>query len=436
MKNKPAFPLLLIFAMLPLAAPNRSFAAPAYIQLVRPACPVRLGGVFTMGFQSSPFSKQGPISQNNLQWVATHCDVAAFPTTALTVNTFPHINRIYPAFTPLLYFYASCLYVKPHAGSVGGWDESMAKHVLRNAKQEEVPYPGKYGHWMDMGSRTWAQHWRKMAVIKMARYRAQGTVAAEMPVNNSFVKPMPKQYKTFNQRVSATEKWLEGAQSRGRFLLIPAALYFDHSAGHPTLPPPPGLEEASLQGLVWDDLLSLMDGAWMEGWVHRYWKMQPELPQQWEADLEAMDRYGLSGQVFIADAAYHNLSELEFDLASYLLVVHHQGRAVFQPMPLIDGRDDAGFSLDVMKQEVDKLPSYFNPPLGWPVQVRHMVPDGSGAVWTRRFQNGAVYVNSSLTRTITINLGSPMIRLNGKHVQKVVLPPQNGAVMLNLPNSD
>ena len=41
-----------------------------------------------------------------------------------------------------------------------------------------------------------------------------------------------------------------------------------------------------------------------------------------------------NGQVFIAATPYRNDAELEFALASYLLVVHHQGRLVFQPMPM------------------------------------------------------------------------------------------------------
>ncbi len=413
--------------------------APLLLHLTRSECPVRLGGVFLWGlgnqadplFNSAKNAEQ--LSSGNRDWIAANCDVTALPSVCLTAKVYPWIVAKYPAFTGLLYLYASCLYSTQHFGSAGVWDASMTPDVLHNSAGEEVPFPGKNGHWMDFGSGSWARYWKKAAEEQCAKYDAQGVVAAELPVNNTFVTP-PQQYARFDERADATARWLETAHDPAHTLLIPAALDFERPADSATLPPT--IIEPQLQGTLWDAYFPLIDGAWLEGFARPYWSGEPIGSHQWEIQMEAMDRYGEAGQVFVAMAAYSNTTQLEDDLASYLLVVHHQGRAVFQPMPLsIKGHPDAGYSLAVLRQQVLEYPGYFNVPLGRPIQVRHMVPDGRLNVWVRKFQHGVVYFNSDDRGTLSVNLGSAMRRMNGSLARRVTLPPMGGVVLLYSQNS-
>jgi hypothetical protein len=240
-----------------------------------------------------------------------------------------------------------------------------------------------------------------------------------------------KKYSTMADRAEATGAWLRAARAPGRYLMIPGALGFDTLAEEDTPEPPTFASEPELRGRLWDECLKQIDGAWVEGWVRPYYANAPVNEAEWERQLEAADRAGRLGQVFIAAAAYHNTAELEYALASYFLVYHTQGRVVFQPMPLIDGqRDDVGYSLTILRREVLSRPRYFNAALGWPKQERHLVPALGGSVWRRTFQFGVVYVNSSETATVTVELGNAMKRLDGAKAKRVVLPPHGGATLV------
>ncbi len=414
--------------------PPTPHLAPILLHLKRSECPVRLGGVFLWGLGDQHnvlYDSAGnaeKLSDANREWIADNCDLAAIPSVCLSPSTYPWIVKHYPAFTGLLYLYASCLYTTPHYGSAGIFGAGMAAYTLRTLSGAEVPFPGRDGHWMTFGSRHWAQFWKMQAAEQCKQYGAQGTVAAELPVNNTFVQ-LPQQFKPFNARADATTRWLAAAHDPGRTLLVPAALDFERPADIATLPPQ--VIEPHLQGTLWDEYYPLVDGAWLEGFVRPYWNDETISSTQWEIQLEALDRYAEAGQVFIAMAAYKNPQELESDLASYLLVVHHQGRAVFQPMPLdLQGHPDAGYSLAVLREQVKEYPGYFNVPLGRPIQVRHMVPDGKLNVWVRKFQHGVVYFNSAQKGSLTVNLGAPMRRMNGTLTSRVELPPMTGAVLL------
>jgi hypothetical protein len=213
-------------------------------------------------------------------------------------------------------------------------------------------------------------------------------------------------------------------------LIIPSAIGFDLAAGHETPRPNTPLVAPALTIRLWDDYFNLTDGAWCEGWVQPYWDRLPLSESLWETQMEAADRAGRLGQAFIVGSAYRNERELEFALASFLLVVHNQGRVVFQPMPISAGEpQDAGFNLAVLQREIREKPQYFRIPLGRGLQERHRVPEEEG-VWRRNFQFGDVYVNSDESKTLTIRFGGNMRRLSGKVVRSVVLPPHSGAILL------
>lgn len=405
---------------------------------IRPQCPVRLGGVFTLGLGSSkdplePSAQNGTkLSTENTRWIAENCDVVALSPNCLTPDIYPYIKKKNPLFSPLLYLYTTSLSENPDAeGNVGGWTRQMQAYVLTDQNGNEIPYPTPGGHWMDFSSVEWAHLWRQRALQLVAQYGADGVLAAELPINNTFLPQPPGKYPNFASRAEATLHWLQAARAKGRLFMVPEALGFDSPAGHPTLPPPLHADAPALKNRLWDDYYPYIDGAWVEDWVESYWTGQPLTAVEWERQQEAAERYSLNGLFFVVAAAYHNTTELEYALASFLLIEHRQGRLAFQPMPLYKGqRNDIGFSLRVMQQEVARYSNYFNVPLGLPLQERHLVPASGGRLWKRTFQNGMVYVNPSDTQTLTVAFGATMQRLNNQLVQQIVLPPHSGAILL------
>ena len=409
---------------------------------IRPDCPIRLGGVFLMGLgdgtddYEDSAAKGGKLSDANRDWLAAHCDLAALSPNTITPDTFPALRRQQRLFTPLLYLYASSLYEQPgHKGNVGGWKPQMTAWALRDHSGIEIPNPDSGGHWMDFGNTHWAAHWRKQTETLSRRFGAFGAVAAEMPQANTFVGNDLEKYKTPEDRGAATETWLRAAADHGKYLLVPSALGFDLSTGHSTSPLPPGTAEPELSGRYWDQFNALMDGAWAEGWVHPYWSIDRLPDNLWERNLEAADRAARTEKVFIAAVAYRDDNELEYALASYLLVAKRQSRVVFQPMPLRPGQpENAGMSLAVLKQEVAAKSAFFDAPLGVALQERHTISLHEGTVWRRAYQFGDVYVNSDDRRAVTVVLGGPMLRLNGQILQSFELGPHSGVILLHPPN--
>ena len=425
---------------------------------VRRQCPIRLGGVFLHGLgdqPNTPASLNGaklsttrligakPVEANppdeklsdaNRDWIAANCDTAAFPRTSVTPDTFRVMTRAQPLFTPLLYVYASTLYeADDHRGNVGGWRPEMRAWTLRDAKGDEVAHPDKGAHWMDFGREAWAAHWQKQVAQQVGQYGAQGVVAAELPLGNTFVPNNLQKYKSGADRLKATTQWLRAARSPHQFYLVPSGVGFDSLAGHSTLPTPLGTQEPELAGRVWDEIYPLVGGAWAEGWVLPHWSGTPLPDAQWELHVEAGDRADRADQIMIACAAYHNDAELEYVLASFLMSYHAQGRLCLQPMPLRAGQpSDAGYNLAVFRKEIEAKSSYFNAPLGAAMQERHTLRVEGGDVWRRHFENGDVYVNSADSRARTLYFSGPMRRLDGTTVRQVVLPPHRGAILLNV----
>ncbi len=418
------------------------------IRQLRPLCPVRLGGVFTLGLGDGgewlepSGSRSTLLSRANTRWIGTNCDVAALPAVNLTPAVFPTFTYVNSLFTPLLFVYASTLHEQPYfAGSVGGWRPSLSAWTLKDEHGREIPHPSPGGHWMDFASTEWALHWRDGVLNWVRQYGAQGVVASELPLGNSFVGSKPGKYKTLQDRGEAQFNWLRAARDEGRFLMIPSSLGFEAIVGKPTQPPLPADFQPDLAGRYWDHFYPYSDGAWCEGWLKPHWS-EEFLPEDIrEIQLQAADRTARSGKVFIAAAAYSNDSELEFIVASYLMVYHKQGRLVLQPMPQIPFvRSDAGLSLKVFQNEVKRHAALFQVPLGAAVQERHQInttidpalpsTDQARVVWRRAFSYGVVYVNSDDKRSARLLMGSTMRRVNGERLTTLDLPPRSGAILL------
>jgi hypothetical protein len=287
---------------------------------------------------------------------------------------------------------------------------------------------------MDFGSAAWAHYWRDRVIGLVGHYGAQGVAVAELPTGNTFVGNDLLKYRTDGDRMEATLRWLKEVRAPNRYLMIPSALGFDLLLGRPTIALPPGSQQPELSGRLWDEFFPYIDGGWSEGWLRPYWASRPLPEKQWEIHLEAADRYARSGQVFIAAYAYSNVRELEFGLASYLLVNHRQGRFIFQPIPQdAPGRPDAGNSLAKARKEIHARRAYFNVALGPALQERVLVPSDRNFVWWRPYALGMVYVNSSERDTVTVRFGGPMRLVNGNRVRRVVLKPQSGAILLYEP---
>ncbi|HLJ53609.1 MAG TPA: hypothetical protein VKT77_01145 [Chthonomonadaceae bacterium] len=402
---------------------------------MHPEIPVRLGGVFLYDLGDATAGavpmRAGKLSDANREWIATHCDVAALSPTDIEPDTFGRIIKVQKLFTPLLYLYATSVYEKEHRGSVASWSPNMERWTLRRRGGSEAPFPEPGGHWMDFANTDWAAYWTTRLNALTRQYSAFGVTVAELPLGNTFAGDDLDQYRTTADRAEATRTWLAAVRKDYPNLIVPSAVGFDLAAGHATPDPKTPFTAPGLVPRLWNDYFPLTDGAWCEGWVQPYWNRLPVAESLWESQMEAADRAGRLGQVFIAGAAYRNDKELEFALASYLLIVHNQGRAVFQPMPVRDGEPpDAGFSLAAMKREVSARPNYFRVPLGRGMQDRHQIPVTGGSVWRRAFEYGDVYVNSDETRTVSVGFSGDMKRLDGAIVRRLELRPHTGAILL------
>lgn len=424
---------------------------------LRPDNPIRIGGVFTMGLgDKSPLFEESAakgirLGTENREWLARNTDVVALDAGTVTPEMFPAMVKINPLLTPLLFVYASTLYEGSHRGSVGGWQQTpMKEWILRKPDESEVLHPDTGAHWMDFGSKAWARHFRDQALGLVQKYGAQGVVAAELPIGNTFVDEPLEKYKSPADRAVATFDWLQAAWAERRFFMVPSCLGFDALSPIRTPAQPAGNERPDLAGRLWDLYAPYIDGAWAEGWLYPYWSNQPLPEKQWEMQLQAADRMGRVGQIFIAAYSYTTDADLEFGLASYLLVSHKQGQFVFQPMPVVPFlRRDAGYSLGVLKQIVAAKSAYFNVLLGPAMQERHQIranvpldevgskSSASGAfVWRRAFYNGMVYVNSNENAAAEIDLGGAMKRCNGEVVRRVRLDPMHAVILTYLTDKE
>lgn len=424
---------------------------------LRPDNPIRLGGVFTMGLgDKSPIFEESAtkgilLGTENQDWLARNTDVVALDAGTITPEMFPAMVKINPLLSPLLFVYASTLYEGSNRrGNVGGWQAQMKEWTLRKPDESEVLHPDTGAHWMDFGSKAWARHFRDQALGLVQKYGAQGVVAAELPIGNTFVEEPLEKYKNPSDRAVAAFEWLVAARAERRFFMIPSSLGFDALSPIRTPAQSAGNERLDLAGRLWDLYAPYTDGVWGEGWLYPYWSNQPLPEKQWEMQLQAADRIGRVGQIFIAAYSYTTDADLEFGLASYLLVSHKQGQFVFQPMPVMPFiRRDAGYSLAVLKQIVAAKSSYFNVLLGPAMQERHQIranvpldeasfrSSASGTfVWRRAFYNGIVYVNSNAKAAAEIDLGGAMKRCNGEIVRRVRLDPMHAVILTSLTDKE
>ncbi len=442
----------------PLSAPDQTQKTPLRKEppgvihataRVRPLCPVRLGGTYTLGLgeNETPLTDSTrlgtPLSADNQKWLTSNCDVVALDAVNIKASTFSEIRALNRLFTPLLYLSATTIFEQPgHRRSISGWEPGMTAWELPVASKSPasnaagaIRNGGETGaHVMNLRSAEWAAHWRKQAGDLVGHYGAQGVLAVQLPTGTRSSATAGVQrtdgYTADSERIDATADWLRAVHDPSRFMLIPSGMGFEALTGKSTLPSE-NQAEPELMGRGWDEFNTAIDGAWCEGWVRPYWTGAALSEQEWEVQLEAADRAVRVGQVFIASAAYHNAEELEYALASYLLVSKSQGRMVFQPLPL--GASEpafAGFSLAVARREVEKYDGFFNAQLGQAGQERHMLPTPSGNVWRRTYQFGEVYVNSDDRTSRVLAFGSPMRRLDGSQAKSITLPPHTGAVLL------
>ena len=405
---------------------------------ILPYCPVRLGGVYLSGL-GKPARNNSPapskkLSPENLNWIGRNLDMIAVKHTDIEVDTFTSIMKINHLFTPLLYVYASTLFEKERGGSVGGWRPEMTTWTLKNSAGKEIPHPEAGAHWMDCVNPQWTGHWTSRVNQLAQRYGANGIVAAEPPLSA----PVEPYSRDVNKASKTTLDWLESVKSGRKVMLLPSSVGFELVSTLPRrkLSPdekpevPEDLLEAELEGRLWNAYFSRTEGAWAEGWLRPYWEDRTVSERVWEMQVEAADRASYSLQPLIVAAGYRNADDLEFALASYLLIAKKQGRVVFQPMPIDPkGKPDAGLDLAVLQREVKKYDKLFHVTLGSGIQQRHQIPVQGGLIWHRRFELGEVYVNSNETKTLTLTFGGEMKRVSGALVQEIVLEPQSGVIL-------
>ena len=410
---------------------------------MQPENPIRIGGVYLAGLsdealQPNHENAPGKLSKGNRDWIAANMDIIALSWTDIEPATFPTILKTNKLFTPLLFVSASSEYEQERTGSVGGWTPAMREWTLKDANGKEISHPESGGHWMDYENPSWVQFWISRINSLSDTYGAIGVVASEPPLSV----PIDKFSKDLTQASKTTLAWLKSVKPSRKVMLAPSSVGFEVVSRLPIVRKTPGeapdipddLHENQLIGRLWNAYFPHTEGAWSEGWLRPYWSENPVSEQVWEMQVEAADRASFSFQPFIAAAAYKNASQLEFALASYLLVAKSQGRVVFQPMPVFPNQSpDAGLNLAVLRREMTRWKSYFRVPLGLGIQQRHQIQANGGLVWRRRFSHGEVYVNSSASNTTTIDFGGKMKRLDGTFVRSIRLSPQTGAI-LRYPN--
>lgn len=424
-------------------APQNSQNLPPGVKLVmkpRPLIPVRLGGVFLYGLGDSAdpmenSAKAGtPLSEESRKFLAAYCDVFALPPNVITPKTYPAMLKEQPLLVPLIYLSASTLYeLEDYPGNAGGWKPAALEWTLRDEKGAEIPHPDKGGHWMDLGSKEWAEHWKLQAGRKTRTFGALGVVAAELMIGNPFLPEKLAKYPTLADRGEATAQWLRNA--RGDFNIFPSSTGFEQLVGHSITSLAENYREPELQGRFWDYLHPWCDGAWGEGWLYPYWSEYALPMETRRVQMAAGKRLSKNGGTFIATAAYHNDGELESLLAYYLLVSHKQGNMVFQPMPILPNAPaDAGLSLAVLRQQVKEKPNLLQPPLGWANEEMVHVACGEGrVVLRRRYTEGVVYVNVDDRNVAHLNLGSELRRTSGEKVSFIDLAPNSGVILYNPP---
>lgn len=401
--------------------------------------PLRLGGAFLYGLGSSkdPFEESArngtKLSEENLKFLSEMCDVVALPATVLTPQTYRKMLKPDALFTPLLLLSASTLYEdEKHVGNVGGWRPEMQGWTLRDKQGNEVPHPEKGAHWMDFGNMQWADHWRARTQNLVGYYGAFGAVAMELPLGNTAVGEDLQAYPTRSERAEATLSWLR--RVRGNYLMVPSALGFDEVVQHSVSPVEEKFRELELAGRYWDYFQPWIDGVWAEGWLQPYWA-EVSLPIALrEIHMAAANRAAKNGQVFIVNAAYRNDAELETLAAHFLLTNYVQSSMVFQPMPVSpSSRPDAGLSLALYKQQIEEKAHILQVPLGTPQEERIRVRCINGYAWRRRYQLGVVYMNPADNYSITISLGSPLLRVNGATSSLLELAPRSAVILLYPP---
>lgn len=422
----------------PSARPNEQRAV--LVRKPRPLNPVRLGGVFLYGLGDKPdpmenSGKTGTtLSEENRKFLTDNCDVVVLPANSLKPETYPAMLKEQPLMIPLLYLSASTLYEQEsYPGNVGGWKPAMLEWTLRDENGKEIPHPDKSGHWMDMGSKEWAEHWKTQAGQKVRNYGAFGAVASELMLGNSFLPDKLQKYPTIAERGEATAQWLQ--RVHGDFSIFPSSTGFEQIVGHSVTAVADSDREPELSGKYWDYLHPWCEGAWSEGWLYPYWADYSAPAELRQVQLAAGRRASKDGLTFIATAAYHDDGELETLLAYFLLVSHKQGNMVFQPMPILPNMPtDAGLSLAVLKQQVKEKPSLLQAPLGWANEEMVHVACGEGRVLLRRrYTEGVVYVNIDDKKPAHLNLGSPLKRVTGEIVSSIDLAPNSGILLYNPP---
>ncbi len=410
---------------------------------IRDAFPIRLGIVATRGLRDGGPEQEDcaragiPLGAASENWLASTCDVVVLDAKCITPDTFPRMRAIQKLFTPLLFTYASEVFDDPTAhGTIGVWKPEMSSWQLTDSSGKPLNDEAAHGHWMDCGNSKWAEYFASSSYVLSSKYHSFGVLAADLPTSDTVGDLKPREYKTFASRVDATSSFLTTVHNPSRFMLVASSIGFETLIGRATLPVEKIRTEPQLQGRSWDEMNSVIDGAWCEGWVRPYWAAAPLNENAWEMQVEAADRAARIDNVFIASLAYTNTEELEYGLASYLLACHSQGRLVLQPMPVYPGEPvDAGMSLSVMQREFNRYRNYFDSPLGGPVQERHEIPATGGEVWRRRFQNGDVYVNSHDRGALTVQLAGPMLTAAGQSITNFTLGPHSGIILHNVPSS-
>lgn len=180
------------------------------------------------------------------------------------------------------------------------------------------------------------------------------------------------------------------------------------------------LNNARVNGNVWNTYMAQLDGGWDEFWLaFANNNILPEYAEGWSKQMaeiegnEAAGKYTLVQPHFTNDSA--GLQAFRYTFASYLMA--NGGRASYVSIPATD--------------------AYSNPQ-PWRPEFDYNLGAATGAktsvasnVWRRNYTCGISVVNANATgsASVTVSLGGSYLNQDGATVTSVSLPGTSGAVL-------
>jgi len=369
---------LLSVALLGLTAHNYShanstcdYSAPTS-NTIRPNKTIRLGGYFYTG-------------KLDISWYASNYDL-------LDLNakndrqTIARLKEINPALRVFQQFLANQIAIKQTgAQAAEGFElEKMGPWLLKDDSGIPAHPRGPYYLMMNISTDSgWTEYFGGYARNVILNTDADGIVLDEIPLRKT---GMFSNFKNYPNDESWQVDTIHFLSEFRNIVKVPVLI----NAGE--------LSTVKKDGRVlWESFSQEIDGAWHEGWVRFYGAHEfPHEGSSWEWDIRSAEDFSAAGRPYIASAAFHDRTELEYALANYLLAVRGKS-LVFQPMVAYDQKTRGGFNFEIAQRAVIENEDLFDIELGCALGKRQKFD----RIWIRKYSKGLVIVNPNKRAVVT-----------------------------------